>query len=158
MSPLMSTTAYLFDMQGRVVRTWKTDCTPGTCAFLLENGNLLRPGAVPGHPFAGGPGAAGRVQEFTWDGEGGWDYKRPRADRQPHHDLCRLPNGNVLMIVWEKRTAKEAVAAGRRPETVKESNLHPDCLLEVQPTGKTTGKIVWEWHAWDHLIQDHDST
>ena len=31
-------------------------------------------------------------------------------------------------------------------------------ILEVQPTGKTTGKIVWEWHAWDHLIQDFDET
>ena len=23
-------------------------------------------------------------------------------------------------------------------------------------TGPTTGRIVWEWHVWDHLIQDHD--
>jgi len=30
-------------------------------------------------------------------------------------------------------------------------------LLEVQPTGKTTGKVVWEWHAWDHVIQEFDS-
>ena len=28
--------------------------------------------------------------------------------------------------------------------------------MEIQPTGKTTGKVVWEWHLWDHLIQDHD--
>ena len=29
-------------------------------------------------------------------------------------------------------------------------------MIEVKPTGKTTGEIVWEWHLWDHLIQDHD--
>jgi hypothetical protein len=34
----------------------------------------------------------------------------------------------------------------------------PDCLIEVKPTGKTTGEIVWEWHVWDHLIQDHDKS
>ncbi len=158
MSPLMSNTTYLLDMQGRVVRTWKAGSTPGCCAYLLENGHILRPFTVRDHPFGGGPGAGGGVQEFTWDGEVVWDFKLPGDDRQQHHDVCRLPNGNVLMIVWEKKTAKEALAAGRRPETVKESNLHPDCILEVQPTGKTTGKIVWEWHAWDHLIQDFDST
>jgi hypothetical protein len=31
-----------------------------------------------------------------------------------------------------------------------------DAILEVKPTGKTTGEIVWEWHVWDHLIQDQD--
>ena len=34
----------------------------------------------------------------------------------------------------------------------------PDSIIEVKPTGKTTGEIVWEWHLWDHLVQDHDST
>ena len=28
--------------------------------------------------------------------------------------------------------------------------------LEIKPTGKTSGEIVWEWHAWDHLVQDVD--
>src|SRR5262249_10248555 len=31
-----------------------------------------------------------------------------------------------------------------------------DSLVEVKPTGKTTGEVVWEWHAWDHLVQDVD--
>ena len=34
--------------------------------------------------------------------------------------------------------------------------MHPDYLMEVKPTGKTSGEIVWEWHLWDHLVQDHD--
>jgi hypothetical protein len=75
-----------------------------------------------------------------------------------HHDICKMPNGNVLLIVWEKKTASEAIAAGRRPETVGKGNMLPDSVIEVQPSGKTGGKIVWEWHVWDHLIQDHDST
>src|SRR5262249_4318798 len=31
-------------------------------------------------------------------------------------------------------------------------------VIEIKPTGKTTGEVVWEWHVWDHLIQDHDKT
>ena len=53
---------------------------------------------------------------------------------------------------------KKPSPAGRRPETVKGSHLQPDCLVEIKPTGKTTGEIVWEWRSWDHLIQDRDKT
>ena len=34
----------------------------------------------------------------------------------------------------------------------------PDHIIEVQPTGQTSGDIIWEWHAWDHLIQNYDSS
>ena len=68
-----------------------------------------------------------------------------------------MPNGNVLMVVWDKKTADEAIAAGRKKELVSEYVL-PDSIVEVKPTGKTTGEVVWEWHLWDHLVQDHDST
>ena len=76
----------------------------------------------------------------------------------PHHDAIKLPNGNVLAICWERIEEKEAIAAGRRPETVKDSHLQPDCLVEIKPTGKKTGEIVWEWRSWDHLIQERDKT
>jgi hypothetical protein len=150
-----STTTYLVDMQGRVVNSWKSDCLPGLSAYLLENGNLLRTGQVPNPPFFGG-GTGGRIQEFSWDGELVWDFTYVSDTVLPNHDICKLPNGNVLMIVWEKKSAKDAIAAGRRPETVSNDYLLSGALLEIQPTGKTTGKVVWEWHAWDHLIQDFD--
>jgi hypothetical protein len=158
-SPLMFKKSYLIDMQGKVVNTWNTTCDPATCAYLLENGNLLRPGSLGDEtkPFGGGPGAGGRVQEFTWDGKLVWDFKLYNDKQLPHHDVTRLPNGNVLMIVWDKKTREEAVAAGRVPSMVG-TYLLPDSLVEVKPTGKTGGEIVWEWHLWDHLIQDRDST
>ena len=34
----------------------------------------------------------------------------------------------------------------------------PDSLVEIKPTGKTTGEVVWEWHLWDHLVQDFDKS
>ena len=30
-------------------------------------------------------------------------------------------------------------------------------IVEVQPVVPDSGIIVWEWHIWDHLIQDTDS-
>jgi len=112
----MSKITHLIDMQGRVVKTWETNCNPALTAYLLENGHLLRPGSLNGEEmsFGGGPGAGGRVQEFTWEGELVWDFKLFNNKQLPHHDITRLPNGNVLMIVWDKKTTEEAIAAGRK--------------------------------------------
>ena len=66
----------------------------------------------------------------------------------------------TAMSSWssgKRRPREEAIAAGRKKELVSKYIL-PDSLLEIKPTGKTTGEVVWEWHLWDHLIQDHDST
>jgi hypothetical protein len=158
MAPANSTTTYLIDMEGRVVKTWQSDCKPGHSVYLLENGNLLRPGSVVNPPFLVFGGAAGRIQEYSWDGVLLWDFTYADHSHLGHHDICRLPNGNVLLLVWEQKTREEAVAAGRRAETVNKTGLVADSVVEIKPTGKTTGEIVWEWHAWDHLVQDHDKT
>jgi hypothetical protein len=57
------------------------------------------------------------------------------------------------MIAWEYKTRQEAIEQGRDPATVL-AGLWPDCIIEVEPTGNKGGNIVWEWHVWDHLIQD----
>jgi hypothetical protein len=128
--------------------------------MLLENGHLLRPGSIGGDSrvFGPGPGVGGRIQEFTWEGELVWDFKFYNAKQLPHHDFTRLPNGNVLLIVHDRKTAEEAIAAGRRPEMTGDSHSVPDSLVEIKPTGRTTGEVVWEWHLWDHLVQDFDKT
>src|SRR5947207_8180052 len=111
-APLLSTKTYLVDMQKRVVRTWESDYTAGQEAYLLENGHLLRAGQLRKEErLLDAPAAGGRVQEFTWDGELVWDFKFHDAKRVPHHDIAPLPNGHVLLIVWELKTPEETVAA-----------------------------------------------
>jgi hypothetical protein len=159
LTPLCSTTTYLLDMDGRVVHTWECDCTPALGAYLLENGHLLRPGTLGSQVFGDNPGGGGGlIQEYTWDGQRVWDFQLASAEQLPHHNVCKLPNGNVLLIQWEKKSAREALAAGRKPEFLSSSPIQPDAILEVKPTGPTTGEVVWSWHVWDHLIQDHDRT
>jgi len=150
---------YLFDNEGRVVHTWTSEHASSAATYLLDNGHLFRPAeAVNRKGGFQGPAAGGRIQEFDWDGNLVWDFEYHSEKRLPHHDAIKLPNGNALLICWEKIDEKEAVAKGRRLETVKDSHLQPDCLVEVKPTGKTTGEVVWEWRSWDHLIQDRDKT
>jgi hypothetical protein len=148
---------YLFDNEGRVVHAWTSEHTSGAAAYLLDNGHLFRPSEVVNRkPGFQGPGPAGRIEEFDWDGNLVWDFEYHSDKRLPHHDAIKLPNGNALLICWEMIDEKEAVAQGRRPETVKDSHLQPDCLVEIKPTGTKTGEIVWEWRSWDHLVQDRD--
>ncbi len=66
-----------------------------------------------------------------------------------------MPNGNVLILAWERKSAEEALAAGRSPKLLPDAELWPDSVLEYSPAA---GRIVWEWHVWDHLVQDHDPT
>jgi hypothetical protein len=158
-APLASKKTFLIDMEGRVVHSWSSDWQPALGARLLEDGRLLRCGAMLPHeqPF-GGPGAAGRIQMFSWEGELLWNYEFAADRLLPHHDITPLPNGNVLIVAWDRKTTEEAMAAGRSIESIDNGQLLADCLLEIKPTGKTTGEIVWKWHAWDHLIQDYDAT
>ncbi len=155
-APMFSKTTYLIDMDGHVVQTWESDYTPAMSAYLLDNGHLLRPGTQRPTPSGFGPGAGGLVQEFDWNGRLVWDFKHVDYQHMPHHDVAKLPNGNVLLIVWETKSRDQVIAAGRWPDFVSVMGLHADSLIEVKPTGKTTGEIVWEWHVWDHLVQEHD--
>ena len=155
-SPLQSTSTFLIDMTGRVVKTWATDSTPSSIAYLLESGNLLRAGLAPNPPFGPTAGGGGKMQEFNWNGELVWDFAYGTATATQHHDFTRLPNGNILMLVKEKKTAAEAIAAGRIPSSVEGTEVQPDSVVEIKPVGKTGGEVVWEWHLWDHLIQDID--
>jgi hypothetical protein len=61
------------------------------------------------------------------------------------------------MIAWEYVSADDAIAAGRDPAFLGDA-LWPDHIIEVEPAGASDGSIIWEWHAWDHLIQDFDET
>jgi hypothetical protein len=159
LATMNSKSIYLLDNEARVVHSWKPEPNSSHCCYLLPDGHLLRPADLGGREksFGGGPAPFGRVQEFTWEGEVVWDYTFFNDKQLPHHDICKMPNGNVLMIVWDKKNVDECIAAGRKKELVSKYLL-PDSVIEVKPTGKNSGEVVWEWHLWDHLVQDVDST
>jgi hypothetical protein len=96
------------------------------------------------------------VQKLDWDGRVRWEYLYSNDQHRHHHDIAPLPKGRVLIIAWEYRSAEQAISAGRDPDSMSTGELWPEHIIEVKPQGPRRGKIVWEWHVWDHLIQDFD--
>jgi len=156
-NPVTSTNAYLMDNHGTIVNTWSSLYQPGLSLYLLDEGILLRTANTGSSAFDKG-GAGGRVEQYDWDGNLVWAYDYDTTDHRLHHDIEPLPNGNILMIAWELKTQTEAEDAGRDPSLLTDSGLWPDCVIEVAPTGTFGGEIVWEWHVWDHLVQDYSAT
>jgi len=153
-APNDSTTTYLIDNTGAVNHTWSSSYLPYLSVYMLDDGTILRTIEI-----GFGRGAHGGIEKFTHDGTLIWHYEYYSPNEyQSHHDITPLPNGNVLMIAWETKTRTEAIDAGRNPSDLPGNTLMPDHVIEVEPTGPTSGNIVWEWHVWDHLIQDYDPT
>ncbi len=155
-TPLTSDTTYLIDNDGRVVHTWKSGFIPSAWLYLMDNGHILRGANDPGKSGFSGGGAGGRFQEFDWDGKLVWDFAFQSEQHLPHHDVAILPNGHVLTISWERKTPEEARRAGRREGFIPSAGLWPDMLVEFEPQRPSGAKIVWEWHMWDHILQNTD--
>ncbi|MEE8467117.1 MAG: aryl-sulfate sulfotransferase, partial [Planctomycetota bacterium] len=155
-APLVSRTTYLIDMQGDVVHTWPGRSTPGHAVYLLGDGSLLRTDRHPSDSVFRGGGQGGRVERLAPDGRVLWDFVYSDDDHLQHHDVQPMPNGNVLVLAWECKTKAEAIRAGRDPRRVTDDGFWPDEILEIEPVGAQGGRVVWEWHAWDHLIQDRN--
>jgi len=154
-APMYSTKTYLIDSTGTVNHTWSSNYAPGEAVCWLGDGTILRTikTGVPGYG-----GAGGGVQRVLWDGTVVWDFRYDTHGDLSHHDIMPLPNGNVLMLTWETKTRAEAIAAGRNPNSFGGDTFTSEHIIEVKPTGPTFGSIVWEWHVWDHLIQDYDAS
>ena len=144
-APIRYTTTYLIDNDGRLVHSWESDYHPGQSVYLLENGHLLRTAKVDDHYRFNAGGYGGRVQEFTWDGTLMWEYVYADSLVIQHHDIEPLPNGNVLLIAWECKTAAEAIAAGRDTNLLNDDELWPDHIVEVEAYGISDGTIVWDY-------------
>lgn len=156
-APVLSPTSYLIGNDGSIVHRWLGGGRAGQVAYMLPNGNILRTGAVgTSNVFGTSATAGGRVEEFTWEGGLVWSYTLATDRHLRHHDVAPLPNGNVLIIAWELRTAEEAIAAGRDPNRISGGAVWDEAIFEVRPRRPAGGEVVWEWRVWDHLVQDFD--
>lgn len=162
-SPMQSTDTYLIDEQGNTVHTWESDYRPGLSVYLLNNGELLRSGVINKKPatFTGQfGGSAGVIEVLDWQSNVVWSTTLATENYLSHHDVEQLPNGNILAIVWEAKTAAEAIALGRT--SVSNDTLWAGAVYEICRNSSTNnctdGEIVWQWSIWDHIVQDTDSS
>ncbi len=156
--PLNSTEIHLVDEEAAVVHTWSTGLAPGGWCYLADDGTLYRGARQDEDPHFKGGGIGGVLQRLAPDGTELWRYEFANETRCQHHDLEVLPNGNVLLIAWERKSAEEAIARGRDPRGVGAAGLWADAVFEIRPVPPTGGEIVWSWHVWDHLVQDRDES
>lgn len=152
------TQAFLVDTADTPVnfKTWTFTSTTKSAysTYLIPGDTLVRTTSYKASGAPGQGGVTGRVQKITWGGAIAWDFSYSSSTTQLHHDICPLPNGNVLMISYDVKTAAEAVQAGLSSSAI----VWSEKIIEVAPTGPTTGTIVWEWKLWDHLCQNYSST
>jgi hypothetical protein len=157
-SPEFSPYVFLIDNTGCIVHQWNTHHLQGLPVYLLENGSLLRGDAphVSKDFFLGG--VTGRVSMYHWNGSLLWEFTYANNQHLLHNDIEPLPNGNILMNAWEKINNTNAIKAGCNPALIGSNDVWSDVIIEVEPTFPKGGNIVWEWHTWDHLIQDYDKS
>jgi hypothetical protein len=141
---------YLMDKEANLIHNWNLNGRRlGNDAFLLPDGKLLAMLEVE-NPSIDLGGFGGLIQLLDKDGNVEWNFEYSSEDHILHHDAELLPNGNILTMIWERKSIEEAQMAGSSAET----ELIVDGLIEIDPN---TDEIVWEWHMWDHLVQEHDS-
>ena len=142
-TPMTGSATYLIDMQGAIAHRWVLPGQAGTYGYLLNNGNLLVNVRSGEEPLSfGGRGA--RVVELDWDGTIVWEY----ADAYLHHDFCRMPNGDTMVLGWER--VPDVIAAqvqGGLPGTEHEQGIWCDYFRQVT----MDQQVVWEWHGYQHL-------
>jgi hypothetical protein len=151
-APNLAKATYLIDNNGNLVHQWESGVVPGMSAYLLEDGNLLR-AAQLGDP-TGQSNRKGGFELVDWDNNPIWSFYHGTQ----HHDIEYLPNGNVLMVVTDRKNEDPAMQAGRNDALIAEGYIWSISILEIKKTGDDTGEIVWQWNAWDHLIQDFDDS
>lgn len=176
-TPIGSFYTYLIDENGCIVHGWKADEFQPGYGHLLTNGNLL----VRGQPLiksdVGAYEAAGSADvllELDWDGNEVWRWEHPSF----HHDMCRLENGNTLVITWnlcdpeiasqvkggmsiEKEKLIKGnqehmqfilggLGVGGRPRDL--SGYLSDTILEID----TKGEVVNSFNVWERLDLEKD--
>ncbi len=147
---------YLLNRRGEVVHQWKGNYGVLN-AYLQNDGSLVQGALDPDFPVFGFGGPYGRIQKISWDSKILWDFEYATEEHIVHHDFDVMPNGHILAIAYETESYEDAIAHGRKPEKIPKSGPWLEKIIEIEPQGKTGGKIVWEWHLEDHLIQDFDS-
>jgi len=146
-----SSDTYLIDNDENVINSWSHSTGSASVGYLSRDSILFLPSKLGGN--GDGP-AGGLFKKVDWDGNILWEWLMPVEICVPHHDITVLPNGHILAICEETKTEQEAQNAGLEgingPMTL-------DMVVEIQPLENNQAEIVWEWHLWNHLVQDRGS-
>lgn len=148
-SNMGSTVGRFIDTNGVVTKTYALTGGSGYSTHFLPGGNFFRSVQNSGNSLTGG-GMTGRIQKLNYNGTILWDYVYSTTTYCMHHDICPMPNGNVLIISYDVKTAADVSNAGGTFGNI----MWSEKVLELKPVGTNSAQVVWEWKVWDHLVQN----
>ena len=142
--------AFLLDKTGRKAFEFNFPDPLGNDLEILPNGKMLGIFKDQNAQIDFG-GYGGTVRIMNINGVTEWEYTLSNSQFVLHHDVEMLPNGNVLLLVWERITEADAALQG----SANPGDIFPEKLIEIDPT---TDTVVWEWRSFEHIVQDDDAS
>ncbi len=151
----------LVDTNGNIYNSWSHTNGAASMPYLhpgnepgFENTLLYYPCRV-NNPTMSSGGVGGKIEIYNWTGELLWDYVVSNEFYQHHHDIDIMPNGNILLVAWERKYQDEWSSYGRTSVNNSLNQMWSTAIFEIEPNlSNGNATIVWEWHLWDHLVQD----
>ena len=144
-SPISQWQTILIDNNHNIINSWDHDFGISSIAYLTSDSLLY----VPARSLvddSGAPGGiailGGRFQIINWAGDIVWDYQFPLEICYPHHDIEILPNGNILALCNQFKSAEEAISMGLSLDI--ENPMMLDMIVEIEPVGDSDANIVWK--------------
>ena len=98
----------------------------------FENTLLYYPCRVS-NPTMNAGGVGGKVEIYNWDGDLLWSYELSDNIYQHHHDIDVLPNGNILMVAWERKYSSDWENMGRTSVQNSLNQMWSTVIFEVEP-------------------------
>ena len=158
--------SYLINNNFEEINTWEHPRGAASMPYLMRDSTLYYPYRVQNPTMSTG-GVGGGISKYNWNGELLWSYELANDVYQHHHDIFPLENGNVLVIAWERHAEIQSNGSiyyggegagwaemGRVSVDNSLNQMWGAAVLELEPVGSSDANIVWEWHIWDHLVQD----
>lgn len=151
-APSHNSKVYLINNCGEIAHQWETNENTNGSIHLYENGNLLYSCKDESTEEFYAGGKLGKLKLFDWNNNLLWENNFFESSNYVfHHDFEPLPNGNLLLILWKIIPTVDAIRAGKN---FYGNNLWSEKLIEIKFLENNSYDIVWEWSAWDHIVQD----
>ena len=138
-SDFSSETIVLIDIDNNIVNSWEVNDYNLLRSYLTPDSILVTISKLNNLPV---------LQKYNWDGLLLWTFIFEEGECLIHHEQVILPNGNILAICKETIIAEENIYFNE--------DIVIDKIIEIEPLDNDQANIIWEWHFYDHLIQDYD--
>lgn len=147
-APMFGNTAWLVDMDGRVVKYWEFENVTSNHSKLTPEGPLIWQGRGPGAIEELASNSTELI-EVDWDGNEIWRYD----DKYLNHDFICLDNGNILILRYTDIPEEiQKNIKGGVPGTEINGKIYGISIQEIT----RDKEIVWEWKNYEHLDIDKD--